>query len=66
MTATTLFLDLGSPYAYLAAERVHSVIPGPVDFQPVLLGAIFQRRGWGSWAQTEHRAVGMAEDPALE
>jgi 2-hydroxychromene-2-carboxylate isomerase len=61
MTSTTLFLDLGSPYAYLAAERVHAVIPGPVDFQPVLLGAIFQRRGWGSWAQTEHRAAGMAE-----
>jgi 2-hydroxychromene-2-carboxylate isomerase len=61
MTSTTLFLDLGSPYAYLAAERVHAVIPGPVDFQPVLLGAIFQRRGWGSWAQIEHRAAGMAE-----
>jgi 2-hydroxychromene-2-carboxylate isomerase len=61
VTAATLFLDLGSPYAYLAAERVHTVLAGPVEFQPVLLGAMFKQRGWGSWADTEHRALGMAE-----
>lgn len=61
MTPPTLFLDLGSPYGYLAAERVRSLIGDPVEFQPVLLGAIFQRRGWGSWAETDERATGMAE-----
>jgi 2-hydroxychromene-2-carboxylate isomerase len=61
VTPATLFLDLGSPYGYLAAERVRSVIGDPVEFQPVLLGAIFQRRGWGSWAETDKRAAGMAE-----
>ena len=61
MTSVTLFLDLGSPYGYLAAERIRSVLGDPVEFQPVLLGAIFQRRGWGSWADTDQRASGMAE-----
>lgn len=59
--AATLFLDLGSPYAYLAAERIHSVLSVPVEFEPVLLGVMFKRRGWGSWAKTDHRALGMAE-----
>lgn len=61
MTPATLYLDLGSPYAYLAAERIRSVLPGPVAFEPILLGAMSKRRGWGSWAQTDHRALGMAE-----
>ena len=57
----TLYLDLASPYAYLAAERVQLLFEEPVAFAPVLLGAIFQRRGWGSWAHTDRRAEGMAE-----
>lgn len=61
MSAPTLYLDLGSPYAYLAAERVRRLFADPVEFQPVLLGAIFQRRGWGSWAETAQREDGMAE-----
>jgi 2-hydroxychromene-2-carboxylate isomerase len=56
-----LYLDLASPYAYLAAERVGSLFPGGVDFQPVLLGAIFKLRGWGSWAATAQREAGMEE-----
>jgi 2-hydroxychromene-2-carboxylate isomerase len=61
VTQVTLFLDLASPYAYLAAERIHSVLAGPVEFQPVFLGAMFKRRGWGSWADTEHRGLEMSE-----
>jgi 2-hydroxychromene-2-carboxylate isomerase len=56
-----LFFDLASPYAYLAVERARSVFGGPVELQPILLGAIFQRRGWGSWALTDEREAGMAE-----
>jgi 2-hydroxychromene-2-carboxylate isomerase len=59
--APTLFFDLASPYAYLAVERAPSVFRGPVELQPVLLGALFQRRGWGSWALTDERDAGMAE-----
>lgn len=61
MTAPTLYLDLASPYAYLAAARASSVLGRPVEFQPVLLGAIFKRRGWGSWAESDGRAAGTAE-----
>lgn len=55
------YFDLGSPYAYLAAERVNHVLPVVPVWQPVLLGAIFRARGHGSWSQTDQRAAGMAE-----
>lgn len=57
----TIYFDFGSPYAYLAIERAEDVLGSPVDLEPVLLGAIFKRRGWGSWAQTEQRAARVAE-----
>jgi 2-hydroxychromene-2-carboxylate isomerase len=53
--------DIGSPYAYLAAERVESLIDGGVDWCPVLLGAVFKATGRSSWAQTPARADGIAE-----
>lgn len=59
--APVLFFDLGSPYAYLAFERAGSVLGRAPELQPVLLGAIFARRGFGSWAQTSARAGRSAE-----
>ncbi len=57
-----LYLDAGSPYAWLAAERVEAGALGDdVVWEPVLLGAIFGSRGWGSWSETSERAAGMAE-----
>lgn len=55
------YFDLGSPYAYLAAERVNHVLPVVPEWRPVLLGAIFKARGYGSWAETGERANGIAE-----
>jgi 2-hydroxychromene-2-carboxylate isomerase len=55
------YFDLGSPYSYLAAERVNSTLPEVPVWQPVLLGAIFKARGYGSWSETGDRAAGMAE-----
>lgn len=59
------FYDLGSPYAYLAAERIHSVFAEagaePPEWRPVLLGALFKRFGRDSWANGPGRADGMAE-----
>jgi 2-hydroxychromene-2-carboxylate isomerase len=55
-----LYFDLGSPYAYLAMERAEAVL-GQVMLEPVLVGAIFGWRGWGSWALTDDRAAGEAE-----
>jgi 2-hydroxychromene-2-carboxylate isomerase len=55
------FVDVGSPYAWLAAERVEAVLGSEVVWEPVLLGAVFAARGWGSWALTDARAQGVEE-----
>jgi 2-hydroxychromene-2-carboxylate isomerase len=55
------YYDLGSPYAWLAAERIHQVLPVVAVWQPILLGGIWQRSGGGSWARTERREQGMRE-----
>jgi 2-hydroxychromene-2-carboxylate isomerase len=59
----TFYFDLGSPYAYLAAERLSRLLPEPVRWQPVLLGALFKVSGRSSWAlgDERRRALGMAE-----
>jgi 2-hydroxychromene-2-carboxylate isomerase len=36
MVDAAFYFDLASPLAYLAAERVLQVIPGPLEWQPVL------------------------------
>lgn len=56
-----LYLDLGSPYAYLAAERAGALLGGSPAFEPVLLGAIFAQRGYGSWSATPARDGRVAE-----
>jgi 2-hydroxychromene-2-carboxylate isomerase len=58
--AAELFFDVGSPYAWLAAERVEEVL-GPVRWRPVLLGGIFAAVGRSSWARTDARPAGIAE-----
>jgi 2-hydroxychromene-2-carboxylate isomerase len=55
------YFDLGSPYSYLAAERINSVLPEPPVWQPVLLGALFKHYDRGSWSETGKRGEGMAE-----
>lgn len=55
------YYDLGSPYAYLAAERIHRVLPVVPLWQPILLGGIWQESGGRSWAVTDARQAGMAE-----
>jgi 2-hydroxychromene-2-carboxylate isomerase len=61
MAEPILHLDLSSPYAWLAAERAESVLGVAPRLEPIVLGAIFRVRGWGSWAHTGRRAAGMAE-----
>jgi 2-hydroxychromene-2-carboxylate isomerase len=55
------YYDLGSPYAYLAAERIQRVLPVVPIWQPILLGGIWKETGGRSWATTDQRAQGMAE-----
>lgn len=61
------YFDLGSPYAYLAAERISGLFAeaglAQPEWQPVLLGGLFKRFGRQSWAvgEPEARARGIAE-----
>jgi len=66
MTRATFYFDLGSPYAYLAAERIagEEVLPGElVAWQPLSLGALFKLAGRSSWSlgDPERRREGIAE-----
>jgi 2-hydroxychromene-2-carboxylate isomerase len=59
------YYDLGSPYAYLSAERISGLFTAAgleqPEWQPILLGGLFARFERGSWARTEARAEGIAE-----
>jgi 2-hydroxychromene-2-carboxylate isomerase len=63
MPRIRFYFDLGSPYAYLAAERIGTVLPDPVEWQPVLLGGLFKLTGRSSWALGDYqrRQRGMAD-----
>jgi|HubBroStandDraft_2_1064218.scaffolds.fasta_scaffold00665_9 2-hydroxychromene-2-carboxylate isomerase len=63
MPQVTFYFDLGSPYAYLAAERLPLLLAEPVAWQPVSLGALFKLTGRSSWALAGpvRRQAGMAE-----
>ena len=49
------YYDLGSPFAYLAAERVNQVLPVVPVWQPILLGGLWQQTGGASWSGTDQR-----------
>ena len=55
------YYDLGSPYAYLAAERVNELMPVVPVWQPILLGGIWQQTGGRSWGFTDERDGNIAE-----
>lgn len=65
MPRPTFYFDLGSPFAYLAAERLSTsgILPAPPVWQPVSLGALFKLNGRSSWslAGSAARQAGMAE-----
>jgi 2-hydroxychromene-2-carboxylate isomerase len=65
MKRSVFYFDLGSPYAYLAAERVNGLFAEnglePPEWQPILLGGLFKRFQRGSWAETPEREAGIAE-----
>jgi len=61
----TFYFDLGSPYAYLSAERLSGLFAEAgleqPEWQPVLLGGLFAHFERGSWSQTPAREEGIAE-----
>jgi 2-hydroxychromene-2-carboxylate isomerase len=59
------YFDLGSPFAYLAAERINPMfaeaVGEPPVWEPVLLGGLFKHFGRDSWANGPDRADVIAE-----
>ncbi|HVC07677.1 MAG TPA: DsbA family protein [Solirubrobacterales bacterium] len=65
MSRATFYFDLGSPYAYLTAERISGLFTEAQleqpEWQPILLGGLFKRFGRDSWANGPRREEGMGE-----
>jgi 2-hydroxychromene-2-carboxylate isomerase len=59
--AATLYFDVGSPYVYLALERLDRFALGEVSLKPISLGALFKLTGRSSWALGPRRDAGMQE-----
>jgi 2-hydroxychromene-2-carboxylate isomerase len=63
--AATFYFDLGSPYAYLAAERISGLFTEAEleqpEWQPILLGGLFKHFGRDSWGNGPERDEGIAE-----
>jgi 2-hydroxychromene-2-carboxylate isomerase len=60
VTAPCFFFGVMSPYSWLAAERIGSLLPA-ADWKPVFAGGMFKASDRVSWGLTERRAAGMAE-----
>ena len=61
----TFYFDLGSPYAYLTAERISGLFAEAEleqpEWQPVLLGGLFRTFDRDSWSKGPGRDEGIAE-----
>jgi 2-hydroxychromene-2-carboxylate isomerase len=61
----SFYFDLGSPYAYLTAERISGLFTDAEleqpEWRPILLGGLFKRFGRDSWANGPEREEGIAE-----
>jgi 2-hydroxychromene-2-carboxylate isomerase len=63
VTQASFYFDLGSPFAYLTAERIDDVLAEPVQWRPVSLGGLFKATGRSSWSleSPERRRAGIEE-----
>jgi 2-hydroxychromene-2-carboxylate isomerase len=59
--AAAFYFDLGSPLAYLAAERVLHELPGPAEWQPVLAGELFGAETFDAFRCREELDIFRAE-----
>jgi 2-hydroxychromene-2-carboxylate isomerase len=61
----SFYFDLGSPYAYLTAERISGLFTEAgleqPEWEPILLGGLFREFGRDSWGNGPGRADGIAE-----
>ncbi len=65
MSRASFYFDLGSPYAYLSAERISGMFSEAgleqPEWQPILLGGLFRALDRESWGKGPGREEGMAE-----
>ncbi len=57
----TFYYDLNSPYAWLAAERIHEVLPEPPVWKPIAFAFILRHMGRTPWSLGPEREAGVAE-----
>ena len=55
------YYDLNSPYAWLAAERIHEVLPEPPMWKPIAFAFILRHAGRTPWSLGPEKEAGMAE-----
>jgi 2-hydroxychromene-2-carboxylate isomerase len=61
-TSAAFYFDLASPLAYLAAERVLQVLPGPAEWQPVLARELGPGAESFGGPRCEHEQLAFRED----
>jgi 2-hydroxychromene-2-carboxylate isomerase len=57
----SFYFDLASPLAYLAAERILHVLPGPAEWQPVLARELPGRESYDAFRCREEQEIFRAE-----
>ncbi len=55
------YYDVGSAYAWLAAERVNQVLPEIPVWTPIVVTDVRKVHGGSSWARDDRRAANVAE-----
>ena len=55
------YYELNSPYSWLAAERIHSVLPEPPVWKPISYGHVVKHSGVLPWSLKEDRSADMNE-----
>lgn len=59
--AASFYFDLQSPLAYIAAERVLQVLPGPAEWRPVLARELEGAETFDSFRCAEEQEIFLAE-----
>jgi 2-hydroxychromene-2-carboxylate isomerase len=57
----SFYFDLSSPEAYLAAERILQVLPGPAEWQPVLASGLGGSEPFGAFRCREEEEIFRSE-----
>jgi 2-hydroxychromene-2-carboxylate isomerase len=59
-STASFYLDFAVPEAYLAAERILSLMPAPCEWVPVLAHDL-AGGGWGAWRCAEEREIELSQ-----